>query len=110
LYQSGFLDHLEAGDLEISDPGFFNIDAFADMDEKGAFYLSRLRSDVKLYQVTNNGLEEFDLVRFVKKKGHKARQWIKILAGFNLYITNARPRIFRGSRYVRFMAFAGKLN
>jgi len=135
LRQSGFLDHLEAGDLEISDLGFFNIDAFAEIDEKGAFYLSRLRADVNLYQFTNNGLEEFDLVRFVKqlqvqqtelevylkkgnrltktrliieqvpdqvkaqrlrqrnrynrKKGHKTRQWIKILAGFNLYITNA---------------------
>lgn len=135
LRDSGFLHHLEAGDLEISDLGFFNIDAFADMDDKGAFYLSRLRTDVNLYQFTIAGLKEFDLVRFVKqlqvqetelevflkkgkrftqtrliiervpddvkaqrlrkrnrynrKKGHQTRKWIKILAGFNLYITNA---------------------
>jgi hypothetical protein len=135
LRQNGFLDHLHAGDLEISDLGFFNIAAFADIDEKGAYYLSRLRSDVNLYQATDTGFEEFDLVRFVKqlqvqqterevylktgqrftktrliiervpdqvkgqrlrqrnrynrKKGHQTRKWIKILAGFNLFITNA---------------------
>jgi hypothetical protein len=135
LRQSGFLQKMEANDLEISDLGFFNIEAFAEIDQKGAFYLSRLRTDVRLYQPTNDGLEEFDLVRLVKnlranqtevevylkkgqlttktrlviekvpdhvkaqrlrklnqisrKKGYKTRKRIKILAGFNLYITNA---------------------
>jgi hypothetical protein len=135
LRPSGFLQKMEANDLEISDLGFFNIEAFAEIDQKGAFYLSRLRTDVRLYQPTNDGLEEFDLVRLVKnlrahqtevevylkkgqlttktrlviekvpdhvkaqrlrklnqisrKKGYKTRKRIKILAGFNLYITNA---------------------
>jgi hypothetical protein len=135
LNSSGFLHQIQANDLEISDLGFFNIATFADLDQKGAFYLSRLRPDVKLYHQTNNGLEEFDLVRFVKnlqveqtevevylkkgngitktrlivekvpdhvkaerlrktnkinkKKGHQTKQRTKILAGYNLYITNA---------------------
>jgi len=65
-HQEDYLQQLDAGDLEISDLGFFNIEAFADIDQKGAFYLSRLRSDVRLYHQTPHGLEEFDLVRFVK--------------------------------------------
>ncbi len=135
LHQEDYLQQIDAGDLEISDLGFFNIEAFADIDQKGAFYLSRLRSDVRRYHQTPHGLEEFDLVRFVKnmqvnqtevevylkkgdrilqtrlviekvpdhvkaqrlrkinqisrKKGYKPRKRVKILAGFNLYITNA---------------------
>jgi hypothetical protein len=135
LHQEDYLQQIDAGDLEISDLGFFNIKAFADIDQKGAFYLSRLRSDVRLYHQTPHGLEEFDLVCFVKnmqvtqtevevylkkddmilqtrlviekvpdhvkaqrlrkinqssrKKGYKPRKRVKILAGFNLYITNA---------------------
>lgn len=66
LKPSGFLHKIQANDLEISDLGFFNIATFADLDQKGAFYLSRLRPDVKVYQQTTNGLEAFDLVCFVK--------------------------------------------
>lgn len=135
MHQDDYLQQLDAGDLEISDLGFFNIEAFANIDQKGAFYLSRLRSDVRLYHQTPRGLEEFDLVRFVKKlpvdqtevevylkraelilqtrlviekvpghvkaqrlrkinaysrkKGYQPRKRVKILAGYNLYITNA---------------------
>lgn len=135
LHQEDYLQQLEAADLEISDLGFFNIEAFADIAQKGAFYLSRLRSNVQLYQQTPHRLEAFDLVRFVKKlqvnqtevevylkkgslilqtrlviekvpdsvktqrlrkinqygrkKGYKPRKRVKILAGYNLYITNA---------------------
>lgn len=66
LNRSGFLHKIQTNDLEISDLGFFYIATFADLDQEGAFYLSRLRTDVKLYHQTNNGLEEFDLGRFVK--------------------------------------------
>lgn len=40
---------------------------FAYMDAKGAFYLSRLRPDVKVYQCRNGEFEEFDLVHFAQK-------------------------------------------
>lgn len=135
LHQEDYLQQLDAGDLEISDLGFFNIETFADIDQKGAFYLSRLRSDVRLYYQTPHGLEEFDLVRFAqklqvdqtevegylkrdnrilqtrlviekvpdhvkaqrlrkinaysRKKGYQPSKRVKILAGYNLYITNA---------------------
>jgi hypothetical protein len=135
LHLGDDFQQIKAGDLEISDLGFFNIEAFADLDQKGAFYLSRLRSDIRLYHQTRDRLEEFDLVGFAKKlhagqtevevylkkgnrllkthliiepvpdqvkaqrlrkinhvsrkKGYQPRKRVKILAGFNLYITNA---------------------
>ncbi len=135
LHHDEYLRQIDAGDLEISDLGFFNIGAFADIEHQGAFYLSRLRSDVRLYHQTPQGLEAFELARFVnelevdqtevevylqtgdlilqtrlviekvpdavkaqrlrkinqtsRKNGYKTRKRIKILAGFNLYITNA---------------------
>jgi hypothetical protein len=67
LHQEDYLQQIDAEDLEISDVGFFNIENFAYIAQKGAFYLSRLRSDVKVYQQTSHGLAEFDVVRFVKK-------------------------------------------
>lgn len=67
LSDCGFLQKITAGDLEISDLGFFNIVDFAYMDTKGAFYLSRLRPDVKVYQCRNSKFVEFDLVHFAQK-------------------------------------------
>ncbi|MGI0036520.1 MAG: IS4 family transposase, partial [Nitrososphaera sp.] len=67
LSDSNFLQQIVAGDLEISDLGFFNIAALAHIDANGAFYLSRLRPDVKVYQCCNGELKEFDLVRFAQK-------------------------------------------
>jgi hypothetical protein len=146
LSDSNFLQKIKAGDLEISDLGFFNIAALAHIDANGASYLSRLRPDVKVYQRRNGELEEFDLTRFVqklrisqaeievylkkneiitktrliiakmpdqvkaqrlrklnhisRKKGYITRKRIKILTGFNLYITNA-PATALASKHIR---------
>jgi len=66
LTDSGFLQKIKAGDLEISDLGFFNITTFAQLQTRGAFYLSRLRSDVKVYQRVEGKLVEFDLATFAQ--------------------------------------------
>jgi hypothetical protein len=146
LSDCGFLQNITAGDLEISDLGFYNIADFAYMDAKGAFYLSRLRPDVKVYQRRNGEFEEFDLVHFAqklrvahaeievylkkneiitktrliiakvpdevkaqrlrklnhisRKKGHITRKRVKILAGFNVYLTNV-PATVLPSEHIR---------
>lgn len=38
LHQEDYLQQIEAEDLEISDLGFFNIEAFVNIAQKGAFY------------------------------------------------------------------------
>lgn len=138
LKESGILDYLAPNDLEISDLGFFKISTFIEMDQKGIFYLSRLKSNVTLYRKGEDGqLELFDLVEFVnnmsldrmeieiylksggqctktrliiekateevkakrlqklhkinQKKGRTTKKRTKILAGFNLHITNTPP-------------------
>ena len=139
LTDSGFLQKIEVGDLEISDLGFFNITTFAQLQTQGAFYLSRLRLDVKVYHWREDQLVEFELAAFAKnlvaehaevevylqnrdtilktrlfvmpvpehvaaerlrkrnalnrKKGHTTKQRVKILMGFNLYITNVPANI-----------------
>lgn len=137
LEPHGLLEEIHAGDLEISDLGFFNLRAFVTIAQRQAFYLSRLLLRVTLYQRTADGAfyEEFDLVKFAKKlrlpctevelyfkigrdfhparviiekapeevkarrlrkirkrnqrKGSTITKRTKILAGFNLYLTNA---------------------
>jgi hypothetical protein len=42
------LDELEAGDLCLRDMGYYKAELFAAMASKGVFYLSRLKSEVKL--------------------------------------------------------------
>lgn len=67
LLENGAIDAIGPADLEISDLGYFGVEAFAAIDGKGAFYLSRLKSNVTLYQKNTAGeLEAFDLVQFLK--------------------------------------------
>ena len=68
LLKHGLLDEIHAQDLEISDLGFFGLEVFAALDAKGAFFLSRLKTDVTLYQKDAAGeWKVFDLVAFVQQ-------------------------------------------
>jgi len=65
---NNFVEKLEAGDLTIRDLGYFNINTFGEIDENGAFYLGRLRTDVNVYQEDESGkLVKLDLVKFIEK-------------------------------------------
>ncbi len=64
---NGAVEEITARSLRISDLGFFNIQAFAELDEKGAFYLSRMKSGVNVYQRTEDGqFILLDMVSYVK--------------------------------------------
>lgn len=63
---NGIVEEVRSGALRISDLGFFNLQAFGELEQKGAYYLSRMKTGVNLYQRTADG--EFllwDLVSFV---------------------------------------------
>ena len=66
LINYGFIDTMAADDLEISDLGFFNIEAFWRIEEKGAFYLSRLKANVNVY-LDPDATQVLDLVKLLKK-------------------------------------------
>ena len=79
LLKSGAIEEIEKGDLEISDLGFFGVEAFAEIEKKGAFYVSRLKADVTLYQKNEAGeLEEFELVEAIKKMKESERVEVEI--------------------------------
>ena len=79
LIKNGAIEEIAAGELEISDLGYFGVETFAGIAEKGAFYVSRLKTNVTLYQKNEAGeLEEFDLVAAIKKMKEGFRTEIEV--------------------------------
>lgn len=66
---NSFLDSMEAKDLRISDLGYSSSQAFVAIDQKDAYFLSRLKSDLPLYTKDEQGQWiRFDLIQFLKKR------------------------------------------
>jgi hypothetical protein len=61
------LQDLRKDDLRVEDLGYFKIQRFRDIQETGAFFLSRLRFDVKIYVLKNGEYECFNLLKEIKK-------------------------------------------
>jgi hypothetical protein len=80
-YANGFVNEIREGDLIIRDLGYSNNEVFLCLDEKGAYYLSRLKSLLALYQRTEKGVfVKFKLLKFLKKvqKGvHEIEVYLK---------------------------------
>ncbi len=65
---NGIVDEVRPGALRISDLGFFNLHAFRELEQKGAYYLSRMKTGVNLYQQNATGeYVRWDLVTFVRQ-------------------------------------------
>jgi hypothetical protein len=65
---NGGVEEVSAGSLRISDLGFFNIQAFAQLDAQDAYYLSRMKTGVNLYQRGDDGTYTvLDLVTLVNE-------------------------------------------
>ncbi len=63
---NGIVEEVSEGSLRIGDLGFFNFQAFCDLQVKGAYYLSRMKHGVNLYQQNEDGeFAALDLVAFV---------------------------------------------
>lgn len=68
LYKNNFINEIGPGDLTIKDLGYFNIRTFIDLDQRGAYYLSRMKSGVSLFVKDEDGnLVEFDLISFCER-------------------------------------------
>jgi len=65
-YKNSFVNQINENDFVLRDLGYFNIDAFAEMELMGAYFLSRLYQQVTIYQKDEHGnLVEIDLVELV---------------------------------------------
>lgn len=60
------LKYIQEGDLIIRDLGYFAIEVFKEIATKGAYFLSRLRYRVNLYDLKSK--EQIDLYALLKKK------------------------------------------
>jgi hypothetical protein len=67
-YENSFVDKINEYELIIKDLGYFTIDSFIDMEEKGVFYLSRFKSTTKIYTKNEeNRFIELDIAKFFSK-------------------------------------------
>lgn len=79
LIQNGVIGEIEPGDLEISDLGFFGVETFARIEAGGAFYVSRLKTNVTVYRKNEAGsLEAYDLSETVKKMKEGDRTEVEV--------------------------------
>ena len=79
LLKNGAIEAIGEGELEISDLGYFGVETFAQIADRGAFYVSRLKTNVTLYQKNEVGaLEEFDLVEAIKKMKEGTRTEVEV--------------------------------
>ena len=67
---------LKPGDLLIRDLGYFVIKVFSNISKKGAFYLSRFKYGVNIYDTKT--LEPIKLQNLLKKKNGMIDIWVKI--------------------------------
>lgn len=65
-YENSFIDKMEKNDLIIKDLGYFSLQTFIDIANKGVFYLSRWKSDANMYKMDELGkLVVFDIEKHV---------------------------------------------
>jgi len=65
--RNGFLEEIRPGDLIIRDLGYFSTKSFKEIDDKNAYYLSRLKSDTAIYLKDETGnVVKKDLTEIVK--------------------------------------------
>ena len=91
-YDNSFLDQLEAGDLRITDLGYSSSRVFVAIDQADAYYLTRMKSDLPLYQMNEAGeWISFDLIQFLKKE--KVKKLIEIEVYLKSYQTYSKTRL-----------------
>lgn len=82
-YNEETLRTVEAGDLIIKDLGYYDGDYFRKIDEKQAFFISRIKTNCVLYEIKNNKYETIDTVKMLKKSKFDLdkRLFIKLSSG-----------------------------
>ena len=67
-YENSFIEKIEKDDLIIKDLGYFNPQAFIDISDKKAYFLSRWKSNIEIYiKNKKNELIKLDMSKFLPK-------------------------------------------
>ena len=62
------LKHLETRDLVLKDLGYFNLESIKKTDEKGAFYLSRVKKGTNIYLPDNKSGAAVNIIEHLEKR------------------------------------------
>ncbi|HRP33412.1 MAG: IS4 family transposase [Bacteroidia bacterium] len=66
-YADQRMDNIEEGELLLRDLGYYSVDSYEKIEKRNAFYISRLKSQVKIYEQTKDGYKELSLSALVKR-------------------------------------------
>lgn len=66
-YAKAIQDTVKANDLFLRDLGYFSVDLLKQINGRDAYYISRMKSNLVVYQLKNNGVTHQD---FILKKAH----------------------------------------
>jgi hypothetical protein len=62
------LEYLQKGDLVLRDLGYYSLRCFTGIEERGAYFLSRLHALAKVYTFEGNSIELVELGKLISKK------------------------------------------
>jgi hypothetical protein len=66
-YADQRMDNINKGELIIRDLGYYGIDSYEKIEDKNAFYISRLKSQIKIYEKQHGQYIELDLKTLIKR-------------------------------------------
>jgi len=66
-YADERMDNINEGELIIRDLGYYSIDSYEKIEDRKAFYISRLKSQIKIYEKHNEQYTELDLKTLIKR-------------------------------------------
>lgn len=61
------MDNIKAGELIIRDLGYYSVDSYKKIEDNKAFYISRLRSQIKIYEKQYDQYKELDLATLISR-------------------------------------------
>lgn len=66
-YADEGMDNIHEGELLLRDLGYYSVESYKKIEDRKAFYISRLKSQVKIYEQTNGQYTELDLAKLIKR-------------------------------------------
>mgnify|MGYP000995048270 CR=1 FL=1 len=73
-YAMQMVDSVQEGDLTIRDLGYFVLDYFKVIQEKGAFFLSRLNTKIQLFEKKDDKLQKLDFAKLYQEMTKEKKQ------------------------------------
>lgn len=73
-YADNRMENIEPGELIIRDLGYYSIDSYNKIEQQQAFYVSRLKAQISIYDKTDNGYKQLNwaaIITLIKKSKEK---------------------------------------